>query len=37
MKRLSRAVVLILALFFIIPMEAEAVRVLIPGGQLVGL
>ncbi len=37
MKRLSRAVVLILALFFIIPIEADAVRVLIPGGQLIGL
>lgn len=37
MKRLSRAVLLILALFFITPMEADAVRVLIPGGQLVGL
>ena len=37
MKRLSRAVVLILALFLIIPIEADAVRVLIPGGQLVGL
>ena len=37
MKRLSRAVTLILALFFIIPMEAGAVQLLIPGGQLIGL
>ena len=37
MKGLSRAVTLILALFFIIPLEAGAVQLLIPGGQLIGL
>ena len=37
MKRLSRAVILILALFLIIPLEAGAVQLLIPGGQLIGL
>ena len=37
MKRLSRAVMLMLALFLIIPPEAGAVQLLIPGGQLIGL
>ena len=37
MKRLSRAAILILALFLIIPPEAGAVQLLIPGGQLIGL
>ena len=37
MKRLSRAVIFILALFLIIPLEAGAVQLLVPGGQLIGL
>ena len=37
MRRLSRAVTLMLALFLIIPLEAGAVQLLIPGGQLIGL
>ena len=37
MRRLSRAVTLILALFLMIAPEAGAVQLLIPGGQLVGL
>ena len=37
MRRLSRAVMLMLALFLIIPLEAGAVQLLIPGGQLIGL
>ena len=37
MKRSIRAVLLILALFFAFPLDAGAVRLLIPGGQLIGL
>ena len=37
MKRLSRAMALILALLFTAAPEAHAVRLLVPGGQLIGL
>ena len=37
MKRLSRAVLLILALLFTTAPEVQAARLLIPGGQLIGL
>ena len=37
MKRSIRALAFLLALFFIIPLEAGAVQLLVPGGQLIGL